>query len=213
MPEWSPTPEQKAGKNSNAAIHPSRPVLRHCTVGIHSSPKRLFQKWIRARLREVVMALVRIRVHPRRDQHIPVRTPLHDIAATIRSRDRDPPLVHLDAMAVREVTAAAGAGTVAEETAESLMRDPSPEVPRCAPHLLHHQASSLSYGHRPATLILILRRPQQIVVERLTKNVNEEHLYEIFGEYGPITDLDLPINRTCTLRPAPSRLIRASFAN
>lgn len=159
-----------------------------------------------------MIALARIRVHPRRDQHIPVRPPLRDIAATIRRRDRDPRLVHLDAMAVREVTAAAGAGTV-EESAESLMRDPSPEVPRCAPHPPHHSASSLWPGHRPATLILILRRPQQIVVERLTKNVNEEHLYEIFGEYGPITDLDLPINRTCTLRPAPSRLIQASFAN
>ncbi|KAL1841728.1 hypothetical protein VTJ49DRAFT_6642 [Mycothermus thermophilus] len=34
-----------------------------------------------------------------------------------------------------------------------------------------------------------------IVVERLTKNVNEDHLYEIFGEYGEIDDLDLPISR------------------
>ncbi|KAK4247653.1 hypothetical protein C7999DRAFT_41081 [Corynascus novoguineensis] len=34
-----------------------------------------------------------------------------------------------------------------------------------------------------------------IVVERLTKNVNEDHLYEIFGEYGEIDDLDLPVNR------------------
>jgi hypothetical protein len=155
VPEWSPTPEQKARKNSNTAIHPLRPGLRHCTVGIHSSPRRLFQKWIRARLREVVIALARSRVHPRRDQHIPVRPPLHDIAATIRSRD--PPLVHLDAMAVREVTAAAGAGTVVEESAESLMRDPSPEVPRCVPHPPHHQASSLWPGHQPATVILILR--------------------------------------------------------
>ncbi|VUC30352.1 unnamed protein product [Clonostachys rosea] len=36
-----------------------------------------------------------------------------------------------------------------------------------------------------------------IVVERLSKNINENHLYEIFGEFGPIKDLDLPINRTC----------------
>ncbi|AEO64875.1 uncharacterized protein THITE_2030109, partial [Thermothielavioides terrestris NRRL 8126] len=34
-----------------------------------------------------------------------------------------------------------------------------------------------------------------IVVERLTKNVNEDHLYEIFGQYGEIDDLDLPVNR------------------
>ncbi|KAK0387791.1 hypothetical protein NLU13_4036 [Sarocladium strictum] len=36
----------------------------------------------------------------------------------------------------------------------------------------------------------------KIVVERLTKNINEDHLYEIFSEYGQIKDLDLPINRT-----------------
>ncbi|KAG5664722.1 hypothetical protein KAF25_008456 [Fusarium avenaceum] len=37
---------------------------------------------------------------------------------------------------------------------------------------------------------------KQIVVERLSKNINEQHLYEIFGQYGRIKDLDLPINRT-----------------
>ncbi|KAK4124793.1 RNA-binding domain-containing protein [Parathielavia appendiculata] len=39
----------------------------------------------------------------------------------------------------------------------------------------------------------------EIVVERLTKNVNEDHLYEIFGQYGEIEDLDLPIGRTTGL--------------
>ncbi|OIW31268.1 RNA-binding domain-containing protein [Coniochaeta ligniaria NRRL 30616] len=39
-------------------------------------------------------------------------------------------------------------------------------------------------------------RSTKIVVERLTKNVNEDHLYEIFGQYGEIRDLDLPMNRT-----------------
>ncbi|KAL8678521.1 MAG: hypothetical protein Q9186_005129 [Xanthomendoza sp. 1 TL-2023] len=34
-----------------------------------------------------------------------------------------------------------------------------------------------------------------IVVEKLTKNVNENHLREIFGSYGPIKDLDLPMNK------------------
>jgi hypothetical protein len=34
------------------------------------------------------------------------------------------------------------------------------------------------------------------VVERLTKNVNEDHLREIFGQYGEIEDLDLPVNRS-----------------
>ncbi|KAL1874341.1 hypothetical protein VTK73DRAFT_473 [Phialemonium thermophilum] len=38
-------------------------------------------------------------------------------------------------------------------------------------------------------------RSTKIVVERLTKNVNEDHLYEIFGQYGEIKDLDLPVNR------------------
>ncbi|KAI6782573.1 uncharacterized protein J7T54_003585 [Emericellopsis cladophorae] len=36
----------------------------------------------------------------------------------------------------------------------------------------------------------------KIVVERLSKTINEDHLYEIFGIYGRITDLDLPINRS-----------------
>lgn len=37
----------------------------------------------------------------------------------------------------------------------------------------------------------------QIVVEQLTKNVNEGHLREIFGNYGPIKDLKLPLNPAC----------------
>ena len=45
---------------------------------------------------------------------------------------------------------------------------------------------------------VLLTLPAQIVVERLSKNINEDHLYEIFGDFGPIKDLDLPINRTCT---------------
>ncbi|KAK0726874.1 hypothetical protein B0T26DRAFT_610552, partial [Lasiosphaeria miniovina] len=32
-----------------------------------------------------------------------------------------------------------------------------------------------------------------VVVERLTKNVKEDHLREIFGQYGEIEDLDLPM--------------------
>ena len=35
------------------------------------------------------------------------------------------------------------------------------------------------------------------MVEKLTKNVNEEHLREIFGAYGPIQEVDLPMNRQC----------------
>ncbi|KAG6006431.1 hypothetical protein E4U21_007049 [Claviceps maximensis] len=39
-------------------------------------------------------------------------------------------------------------------------------------------------------------RSTKIVVERLSKNINQDHLYEIFGQFGPIKDLDLPLNRT-----------------
>ena len=39
----------------------------------------------------------------------------------------------------------------------------------------------------------------KIVVEKLTRNVNEAHLREIFSVYGPIKDLDVPLNRQCTL--------------
>lgn len=35
------------------------------------------------------------------------------------------------------------------------------------------------------------------MVEKLTKNVNEGHLQEIFGKSGRIVDIDLPINNQC----------------
>ena len=54
----------------------------------------------------------------------------------------------------------------------------------------------------------------QIVVEKLTKNVNENHLHEIFGAYGAIKDLELPMNRQCkqpfTSIPRSDSLIRSS---
>jgi RNA recognition motif-containing protein len=37
----------------------------------------------------------------------------------------------------------------------------------------------------------------KVVIEKLTKNVNEDHLREIFAEYGQIRDLDMPMNRQC----------------
>ncbi|KAI1463733.1 RNA-binding domain-containing protein [Daldinia caldariorum] len=40
-----------------------------------------------------------------------------------------------------------------------------------------------------------LRGSTKIVVEKLTKTINEDHLREIFGQYGPIKDLDMPMNR------------------
>ncbi|KAL9128567.1 MAG: hypothetical protein Q9175_007498 [Cornicularia normoerica] len=42
-----------------------------------------------------------------------------------------------------------------------------------------------------------LPKSSKIVVEKLTKNVNEGHLREIFGAYGSIRELDLPMNRQC----------------
>ena len=34
-------------------------------------------------------------------------------------------------------------------------------------------------------------------MEKLTKNVTEAHLKEIFSTYGSIVDLDMPLNRAC----------------
>jgi len=41
------------------------------------------------------------------------------------------------------------------------------------------------------------KQSSKIVVEKLTKNVTEAHLREIFGSYGEIESLDLPMNRQC----------------
>lgn len=38
-------------------------------------------------------------------------------------------------------------------------------------------------------------RSAKIVIEKLTKNVNEGHLREIFGSYGEIQDLEMPMNK------------------
>ena len=36
-------------------------------------------------------------------------------------------------------------------------------------------------------------------MEKLTKNVNEAHLREIFGSYGQIESIDVPLNKQCEL--------------
>ena len=36
------------------------------------------------------------------------------------------------------------------------------------------------------------------MIERLTKNISEENLREIFGAYGDIEAVDVPVNRQCT---------------
>ncbi|GAB7350583.1 hypothetical protein MBLNU459_g1157t1 [Dothideomycetes sp. NU459] len=40
-----------------------------------------------------------------------------------------------------------------------------------------------------------LQSHSKVVVEKLTKNVTAGHLHEIFGAYGAISDLDMPMNR------------------
>lgn len=40
-----------------------------------------------------------------------------------------------------------------------------------------------------------------IVVSGLTKNVHKGHLEEVFGEYGKITGLDLPLFKVCEYIP------------
>ncbi|KAF4814306.1 RNA-binding protein with serine-rich domain 1 [Colletotrichum tropicale] len=54
------------------------------------------------------------------------------------------------------------------------------------------ESRSRSRGRSQSPIV----RSTKIVVERLTKNINEGHLEEIFSQFGPIKDLDLPINRT-----------------
>ena len=44
---------------------------------------------------------------------------------------------------------------------------------------------------------LIFIPNMKIVVEKLTKNVTENHVREIFGGFGDIEYLDVPINKAC----------------
>ncbi|PYH47274.1 RNA-binding protein with serine-rich domain 1 [Aspergillus saccharolyticus JOP 1030-1] len=50
------------------------------------------------------------------------------------------------------------------------------------------------YSRSPSPSV-VLPRSSKIVVEKLTKNVSESHIYEIFGEFGVIQSLDLPMNK------------------
>jgi len=54
---------------------------------------------------------------------------------------------------------------------------------------------SRSRSARPTSPDRAQPRSAKIVIEKLTKNVNEAHLREIFGSYGDIEDLEMPINR------------------
>jgi RNA-binding protein with serine-rich domain 1 len=52
-----------------------------------------------------------------------------------------------------------------------------------------------SYSREPSRTQAV--QSSKIVVEKLTKNVTEAHLREIFGSYGSIESIDLPLNRQC----------------
>ncbi|KAH8816891.1 hypothetical protein F5884DRAFT_238544 [Xylogone sp. PMI_703] len=71
-------------------------------------------------------------------------------------------------------------------------RSPSRTPRRNGRYRSGSRSRSRSYGRsRSASPV----RSTKVVVEKLTKNVNEDHLREIFGSYGTIKDLDMPMNR------------------
>ncbi|KAI4212755.1 MAG: hypothetical protein LQ351_004648 [Letrouitia transgressa] len=53
----------------------------------------------------------------------------------------------------------------------------------------------------------------QIVIEKLTKNVNEGHLHEIFGAYGRIKDIDLPMNRQFMTNRGTAHILYATTSD
>ncbi|KAL1920136.1 uncharacterized protein VTP21DRAFT_1282 [Calcarisporiella thermophila] len=59
---------------------------------------------------------------------------------------------------------------------------------------------SRSFSRSPSRSFSRSRSPppksSKIYVDNLTRNVTREHLEEIFGRYGRIIDIDLPMNRT-----------------
>lgn len=83
----------------------------------------------------------------------------------------------------------AQAQSVAAARVEVLLEE-APKYINCQKQLPQHQMNQIA---DQSTL--------QIVVEKLSKTINEEHLREIFGRYGTIRDLDLPISRQCRSFP------------
>ncbi|TVY78310.1 RNA-binding protein with serine-rich domain [Lachnellula suecica] len=67
---------------------------------------------------------------------------------------------------------------------------------------------SASRGRSPSPV-----RSTKVVIEKLTKNVNEEHLREIFGSYGQIRDLDMPMNRQFNTNRGTAYILYTSEAD
>lgn len=70
-------------------------------------------------------------------------------------------------------------------------RRSSPQAPRSAKVITRQAVRASSAWYKAVT------NCPQIVIEHLTKNVNKDHIREIFGSYGPIKDIVLPLNLVC----------------
>ncbi|KAI5287310.1 hypothetical protein KEM54_006084 [Ascosphaera aggregata] len=82
------------------------------------------------------------------------------------------------------------------ERRRSYSRSLSPSRSRSVSRSLSPRKDRL-YRDRSISRSPVRERPQtssKIVVEKLTKNVTEAHLHEIFGEFGDIQSLELPMN-------------------
>ncbi|RDW62090.1 hypothetical protein BP6252_11523 [Coleophoma cylindrospora] len=71
-----------------------------------------------------------------------------------------------------------------------------------------YRSESRSISRSPSPI-----RSTKVVIEKLTKNVNEEHLREIFGTYGTIRDLDMPMNRQFMTNRGTAYILYASEAD
>ncbi|KAL2062146.1 hypothetical protein VTL71DRAFT_6412 [Oculimacula yallundae] len=70
------------------------------------------------------------------------------------------------------------------------------------------ESRSVSRGRSPSPV-----RSTKVVIEKLTKNVNEAHLREIFGQYGQIRDLDMPMNRSFNTNRGTAYILYTSEAD